>query len=84
MDFIVSGHTHGGEIRLPGILGLGGNGIPLFPLPTELGAQYDEGDFDYRFDSGETIPLYITSGVGQSGTDARLFNPPEIIIFGFK
>jgi predicted MPP superfamily phosphohydrolase len=67
-DLILSGHTHGGQIRLPGI-----GAIP--EIPTFLGRQYDEG----LFNLGDQ-QLFITRGVGESGTRARLFCPPEISI----
>jgi uncharacterized protein len=66
---IVSGHTHGGQIRLP-FLG------PLSPLPTQLGRSYDQGLF--AVDKNTT--LAITRGLGESGARARLFAPPEIMI----
>ncbi len=65
-DLVISGHTHGGQIRLPFI-------GPVPNLPTELGRAYDQGLFNY-----EEIQLFITSGVAETGARARLFNPPEI------
>jgi predicted MPP superfamily phosphohydrolase len=67
-DFIISGHTHGGQIRLPFI-----GSVP--PIPDELGRAYDEGYFKL-----EKNQLYISSGLGESGPRARLFNPPELTI----
>ncbi|MBI5369771.1 metallophosphoesterase [Candidatus Uhrbacteria bacterium] len=66
-DVILAGHTHGGQIRLP-FLG------PIAAEPTQLGRGYDKGWFTY-----EGVKLFITSGVGESGTRARLFIPPEIV-----
>jgi predicted MPP superfamily phosphohydrolase len=68
IDLVLAGHTHGGQIRLP-LLG------PVPPLPTKLGRDFDKGLFDYL-----GTQLFITSGVGESGPRARLFNPPEIAI----
>lgn len=65
-DLILSGHTHGGQIRLP-LIG------PIGIIPTELGQSYDQGLFQIN-----NRRLYITSGLGESGPRARLFNPPEI------
>jgi len=67
-DLVVAGHTHGGQIRLP-FLG------PVPSIPTELGQKFDQGLF--LFDQTQ---LFITSGVGESGPRARLFNPPEIVV----
>lgn len=66
-DAVFAGHTHGGQIRLPFI-----GSVPS--IPTKLGRTYDEGWFTY-----EGLKLFITSGVAESGTRARLFNPPEIV-----
>lgn len=68
VDLVLSGHTHGGEVRLPYI-------GPIGPIPTELPRKYDKGYFEYN-----GIPLYITSGIGSGGTRIRLFNPPEIVV----
>lgn len=66
-DLVLAAHTHGGQIRLPFI-------GPVPQVPTKLGRKYDEGWFDYQKQK-----LFITSGVGETGTRARLFNPPEIV-----
>jgi len=68
VDLVISGHTHGGQIRLP-LLG------PIGPIPNALGQKYDQGFFDYN-----GTKLYITSGLGESGPRARLFNPPEVVM----
>ncbi|MFA6603778.1 MAG: metallophosphoesterase [Patescibacteria group bacterium] len=68
LDVVVSGHTHGGQIRLPFI-------GPLAPLPTRLGRRFDRGLFDYG-----PVSLLITPGAGETGTRARLLCPPEISV----
>ncbi len=68
-DLIVSGHTHGGQIRLPWY-------GALASLPTHLGKAFDQGMF--RLGSGAV--LAITRGIGESGPRARLFAPPEILL----
>ncbi len=67
-DIILVGHTHGGQIRLP-ILG------SLAHLPIKLSQKYDKGLFKYK-----DFTLFITSGLGETGTRARLFIPPEIVV----
>ncbi len=69
-DLVISGHTHCGQVRLPWI-----GAVP--PLPTKLGHDYDCGVFDFG-EMGQK--LFITSGVGETGPRARLFNPPTIDI----
>jgi len=66
---IVSGHTHGGQIRLPFI-------GPVPSLPTQLGRKYDQGIFEVDYNS----KLVITRGVGESSPRTRLFGPPEILV----
>jgi len=63
-----SGHTHGGQIRLP-LVG------PVPALPHHLGRKYDRGVFAF-----EGIPLVLGAGTGESGPRARLFCPPEIVL----
>jgi hypothetical protein len=70
VDLVLAGHTHGGEMRFPGI-----GSISPVGLPTKIPDEYDEGLHDYK-----GIPIYITSGVGNVGIRMRTFNPPEIVI----
>jgi hypothetical protein len=78
-DLIISGHTHGGQIRLP-IIGA----VP--PLPTESGKDYDQGLFDLReilqdnANPNIKAQLFITNGIGEMGPRARLLCEPEIAI----
>lgn len=68
VNLVLSGHTHGGQLRLP-LIG------PLSILPVAIGQEYDRG----RFDFGPTA-LIITPGVGESGPRARLGVRPEVSI----
>jgi uncharacterized protein len=64
VDLMLSGHTHGGQIRFPF--------IPPMNLPV-LGKNYVEG----LFRLGET-QLYVNRGVGTVGIPMRFNCPPEI------
>lgn len=68
-SLIISGHTHGGQIRLPFI----GN---LYPIPDRLGNAFDEGLFTVH----KSTTLAITHGVGETMARARLFCAPEILV----
>ncbi len=68
IDLTVAGHTHGGQIRLPGI-------GPLDKLPITIGQNFDMGLFSFG-----PMRLFITPGVGESGPRARLFDPPEVSV----
>ena len=65
-DLILSGHIHGGIIRLPGIGGLIGNGGNLFP-------EYDAGF--YKIGNSTMI---VSRGIGVS-VIPRINNNPEIV-----
>lgn len=65
-DLILSGHTHGGQVRLPLIGAIIAPGQGLFP-------KHDKGIIEM----GDTT-LYIDSGLGNSAYPIRLFNPVQI------
>ncbi|MGC8605574.1 MAG: metallophosphoesterase, partial [Desulfomonilaceae bacterium] len=66
-DFIVTGHTHGGQICLP-------KGIPLW-TNSYCSRKYCRGAWKYA-----GIPGYTSVGVGTSGLPVRFNCPPEIVI----
>jgi len=70
IDLFLCGHTHGGQVRLPGI-------GPLL-TSSHLGRQYVMG----HYQSGKTN-LYVSTGVGLEGLSAprvRFLAPPEITL----
>jgi predicted MPP superfamily phosphohydrolase len=67
VDLVLAGHTHGGQVRLPGL-------GALFLPPGSDG--YEAGW--YR--RGPT-PLYVSRGLGMSVLPVRLFCRPELAIF---
>lgn len=73
VHLVISGHTHGGQLRLPGI-------GPLPKLPTSLGQGFDQGIFPLEDDR----TLAITRGVGESGARSRLFAWPEILLIELR
>lgn len=63
---LLSGHTHGGQVRLPGI----------GPLATpDLGKRYVAGKFDI-----EGMPLYVSRGIGMYRPPVRFNCRPELVI----
>lgn len=65
VDLQISGHTHGGQVRIP----FG----PALILPTKYGNKYREG-----LVQGPRHRVYITRGVGMSSTlPVRFCCPPE-------
>lgn len=72
-DFFVSGHTHGGIIRIPGIGGLYAPMQGWFP-------EFDYGEFELR----EGVQMVVTSGLSGYDWIPRIFNRPEICVITFK
>ena len=64
---MLAGHTHGGQIRLPGI-GILRNASKA-PLRWSHGLIEERGQY-----------LYVTSGLGTSGVPVRWGVPPEFIV----
>ena len=68
VDFVMAGHTHGGQIRLP-----------LFGPPvtcSKFGSRYVAG----LFREEKTI-MYVNKGIGVSGFPVRFFARPEITLY---
>jgi len=70
VDLQLSGHSHGGQIRLPL--------PPMFYLP-ELAKKYIWGLYKIR-----ELMLYTNPGLGTIGISARLSGPPEITILTIR
>lgn len=68
VDLTVSGHNHGGIIRIPGIGGLISEDEGLFP-------KYDGG----KIETGRMTTI-ISRGLGGHGIVPRIFNQPELVI----
>ncbi len=69
INLILSGHTHGGQVRLPF--------FPPFYLPRYAG-RFIAGLYHV---SQHRIPLYVSRGVGTSVLPVRFFCRPEIGLF---
>ena len=67
-DLVISGHAHGGIIRLPFLGGLISHDLELFP-------DYTAGLYE---DNGSV--LCVSRGLGSSGASFRLFNRPEVAV----
>ena len=67
-DLVLSGHGHGGIIRLPFTDGLLSTDRSLFP-------SYTAGVYE---ENGSC--LFVTRGLGNSGPTFRLFNRPEVAV----
>lgn len=70
-ELALSGHTHGGQVRVPfkGAL-----------IKVPLGEKYDKG----MYDISEEQKLYVSSGLGNTKMPFRFLNIPEIAVFDIK
>lgn len=68
MDLVLSGHAHGGQVRLPLIGGIIAPHQGLFP-------QYDGGVY-----SAENTVMVVSRGIGNSTFPLRVNNPPEVVV----
>ena len=67
VDLMVSGHTHGGQVRIPFM------GSPV--VPSRYGQKYAQG-----LVQGPVCPVYICRGIGMSGLPIRVNARPEIAL----
>ena len=69
LDLVLSGHTHGGQVRIPLLLnGLYAPGQGLFPR--YAGGQYLVGD----------TQMIVSRGLSYYPRLPRIFNPPEVVV----
>ncbi|GHF95137.1 putative metallophosphoesterase [Deinococcus piscis] len=64
----LAGHTHGGQVRLPGVGAL--------VVPSAYGTRYAMGWHQGEYGS----PAYVSRGLGVSGLPVRTFCPPEVTV----
>lgn len=68
INLVLSGHTHGGQFRLPFIGGVVAPDQGLFP-------KYDAG----LYELGKT-QMVVSRGIGNSIIPLRINNPPEVVL----
>ncbi len=66
VDLMLSGHSHGGQVRLPLV------GALILP---PMGVKYPEGHYSFN-----RMQLYVNRGIGTVGLPFRLNCPPEITV----
>ena len=72
VDLVISGHTHGGQVRLPFVGGLYASDQGLMP------------DYVYGLYKKDKVDIIISSGLGSGFTWVPRFNnPPEIVLINF-
>lgn len=70
-DLVLTGHTHGGQVRLPAI----GPVVNMSRLPRNRILGF----FDH-----DGIPVYVNAGMGYSGVDVRFRCPSEVAVFTLR
>lgn len=72
-SIMLAGHTHGGQIRLPGMV----NRV----IPTQY--PFDKGLHRVATNGGQRL-VYVTSGTGMVGLPMRFAMPPRIDVLTFR
>ena len=75
-DLALSGHFHGGMVRLPLLGGVISPRLKLFP-------KYTYGRYDKKI-NGTERSMIVTNGLGQHTLKLRINNIPEIVVISFK
>jgi len=68
VDLMLSGHTHGGQVRLPGTRSI--------ITPSRYGSKYASG-----WVQGPAFPVYVSPGIGLAILPVRFLVRPEITVF---
>lgn len=71
-DLVISGHAHGGQLRIPLVGGVYAPGQGLFP-------EYDGGVYEKN-----GACLVVSRGLGNSAIPVRVNNRPEVVIITLK
>jgi predicted MPP superfamily phosphohydrolase len=65
----LAGHTHGGQLRIPGLYRLA--------IPSEH-------PFDRGLHTFGPVPVFVTAGLGETALPLRLLNPPVIDVLDLR
>src|SRR5262249_28371755 len=71
VSLLLAGHTHGGQIALPGPR-------PII-VPGPLGKRWPFGRHDV-----DGLTLFVSRGVGTSELPIRAFAPPDVAVFTLR
>lgn len=71
-DLILSGHVHGGIIRMPWFGGIASPAIRFFP-------KYNGGLYQK-----ENVKMIVSCGLGTHTLPVRIFNPAELVVIRLK
>lgn len=71
INLMLSGHTHGGQVRVPGL------GTPI--VPSKFGQKYAAG-----LVQGPHWPVLVTHGIGMAVLPVRFLVPPEVLLITLR
>jgi predicted MPP superfamily phosphohydrolase len=71
VDLMISGHTHGGQIYVPGF------GTPF--IPSRYGQKYAQG-----LVQGPACPVFVCRGIGLATVPLRIGVPPEMSVLELR
>lgn len=71
VDLMLSGHTHGGQVRVPGVRSI--------IVPSSYGSRYARG-----LCQGPAFPVYVSAGLGVTIFPVRLLCPPELTLLELR
>ena len=72
VDLVLSGHAHGGQVRLPFVGGVVAPGQGFFP-------KYDAGEY-----TENNTTMIVSRGIGNSVIPVRINNRPEVVMIHLK
>lgn len=72
-DLVVSGHVHGGMMRLPFLGGVVSPALVLFP-------KYSGGLYKEDNGTGTTATMVLSNGLGSHTLPIRIFNPGQLVV----
>ncbi|NCC52562.1 MAG: hypothetical protein EOM20_15275 [Spartobacteria bacterium] len=71
-NLLLCGHTHGGQVRVPG--------YGAIVTSTKLGKRFEVG----RYTLGGEHEVYVSRGIGTGDFHWRLFCPPEVVMITLR
>ena len=70
---MISGHVHGGIMRLPFIGGVIAPTFRLFP-------KYSGGIYEKAMEDGQKSVMVLSNGLGSHTIPVRIFNPGQLVV----
>ena len=72
-DLVISGHVHGGIMRLPFLGGVVAPSLTLFP-------KYSGGRYEKVTEDGQKSIMILSNGLGSHTIPIRVFNPGQLVV----